>query len=386
MKIMSDSFFVCFCSIFHNRAHHRKIMNLSHIDVNDILSLPLIPTEQLHKGRNRLGRHLFYSYFYTTFKNNKDLNEEQKQEVLRMAGIWNHPAVDADDSSYDSVDSVVIVGCRDILKLASIRWRALSEERKAAWAERAREQNRRPRVDGTVLVIPPPLLQPSLIHNLLHSISMDWKAVVSHFRSAIMRKPKNTHSLMSYKFGNERVVLYSQPYRKFHLNSLLLTTLFGSPSFSSLFPYEIAHRTAGVTIIHIASLRRASEVLTLGGLSGVIHVKTPGLNFGGCGKVILVNQMEQYVVGYIKDETQDKIHVKIDGSNENIIEINRPVYDSANGKYNILQPNFDNANIQFALSEYWPLRLKLNKSGSCSIILSRLPCNDEQSVIQTIMD
>ena len=55
-----------------------------------------------------------------------------------MAGIWNHPAVDADDSSYNSVDSVVIVGCRDILKLASIRWRALSEDRKAAWAEKAR--------------------------------------------------------------------------------------------------------------------------------------------------------------------------------------------------------------------------------------------------------
>ena len=52
----------------------------------------------------------------------------------------------------------------------------------------------------------------------------------------------------------------------------------------------------------------------------MIHVKTPGLNFGGCGKVILVNQMEQLVVGYTKDEIEDKIHVKIDGSNEIILK------------------------------------------------------------------
>ena len=96
--------------------------------------------------------------------------------------------------------------------------------------------------------------------------------------------------------------------------------------------------------------------------------------------------MEQCVVGYIMDETEDKIHVKIDGSNQNYIEINCPVYDAANGKYNIFEPNFDIANIQFSLSEYRPFRFKINKSGSSSIILSRLSFDDEESVIQTIID
>ena len=93
---------------------------LDDIDVNAIITLPLTPTEQGHKSRNRLGRHLFISYFYTTFKN--DLDEEQQQEVLQTAGIWNHPVATAkDDSSVDSLDTVIRVGSKDMLKLASIR-------------------------------------------------------------------------------------------------------------------------------------------------------------------------------------------------------------------------------------------------------------------------
>ena len=56
--------------------------------------------------------------------------------------------------------------------------------------------------------------------NLLHLLTKYWQDVVSHFCSAIMRKPKNGNSLKSYKFGKKRVILYTQPFRKISFESL----------------------------------------------------------------------------------------------------------------------------------------------------------------------
>lgn len=357
----------------------------AHLDVDAILTLPLTRTERNHKSRDRHGYHLFFSYFYHQFK---QLQEEEKVELLRLEGIWSHAVIDADDASFDSLLTVEVVKCQDIMKLAGMRWRALNEDRKVAWCQRATIQNNRPRTDGRIVVIPPSLTLPSLMENILHSISKDWQAIVSHFRSAIMRKPKNGNSLMSYKFGKERTILYSQLYRKFHINYLLETTIFGSPSFSYLFPYEIVHRTVGECIIHIASLRRLNELLTLGGLSACIHVKSPGMNYGCCGRVELMNRRQQKIVGYVLDETNTNLRVKVDGTNQhNYIEIARPVYDTMNGMYIVDQANFDDDNDnQLLLSQYWPCRFKINKSGSCSIILSRLSFNDEQTDIHTIFN
>ena len=356
-----------------------------HLDVNAILTLPLTTTERYHKSRDRLSYHLFTSYFHHQFK---ELQEEEKVAVLRAEGVWLPEVIDVDDedASFGSLDTVEVVRCKDVMKLAGMRWRALSVDKKMAWSDRATEQNNRPRTDGKVVVIPPSLLIPSLMDNLLHSLTKDWQAMVSHFRSAVMRKPKNGNSLMSYKFGKERIVLYSQPYRKFHLNHLLETTLFGSPSFSSLFPYEIVHRTVGECIIHIASLRRLDQLLTLGGLSACIHMKKPGLNYGCCGRVELMNRRKQKIVGYVLDETNATLRVKVDGTNQhNYIEIARPVYDTINGMYIVDEANFDDdIDNQLLLSKFWPCRFKINKGGSCSIILSRLSFNDEQTAIHTI--
>ena len=154
------------------------------------------------------------------------------------------------------------------------------------------------------------------MENLLHSLTKDWQAIVSQFRSAIMRKPKNGNSLRSYKFRKEIIILHSQLYRKFHLNYLLETTIFGSPSFSSLFPHEIVHRTVGECIIHITSLRSLNQLLTLGELSACIHVtKTPGINYGCCDRVELMNRRKQKIVGYVLDETNATLRVKVDGTN-----------------------------------------------------------------------
>ena len=158
-----------------------------------------------------------------------------------------------------------------------------------AWCYKATDLKNRPRTDGKFLCVPPSLLVPSLMDNMLHSLTKDWQVVVSYFRSATMRKPKNGNSLKTHKFGRERVILYSQPFRKFHLNYLLETTLFGSPSFSSLHPCEIAHRTADEVIIHIASFRRLNQLLTFGGLSAFSFVTESGVNYGCCVRVKLLN-------------------------------------------------------------------------------------------------
>ena len=141
-----------------------------HLDVNAILTLPLTTTERYHKSRDRLSYHLFTSYFHHQFK---ELQEEEKAAVLRAEGVWLPEVIDVDDedASFGSLDTVEVVRCKDVMKLAGMRWRALSVDKKMAWSDRATEQNNRPRTDGKVVVISPSLLIPSLMDNLLHSLT-----------------------------------------------------------------------------------------------------------------------------------------------------------------------------------------------------------------------
>ena len=88
------------------------------------------------------------------------------------------------------------------------------------------------------------------------------------------------------------------------------------------------------------------------------------------------------------DETNTMFKAKVDGNNQrDCIKIGCPVYESTNGMHNVVEPDFDNANdTQLFLSEFWPFRFELTKVGSCSIILSRLSFNDEQTYIHAIVD
>ena len=174
------------------------------IDVNSILVFPSTRSEWHHKSRDRHSYHVFSSYFY---HQSKELSYYLKVCALRTEGVWASEVFDVDDSSFDSFDIVEAVKYQHTMKLIGIRRCKLSGDQKMAWCDRETDLNNRLRTDSKFLHILPSLLVPSLMDNLLHSLTKDWQVVVSYFLSAIRRKPKNGNSPKTYKFGRERAIL-----------------------------------------------------------------------------------------------------------------------------------------------------------------------------------
>ena len=86
-----------------------------------------------------------------------------------------------------------------------------------------------------------------------------------------------------YVFGKERVLLQSQIYRTFYLNSLLKLFLFGWKVSKVTGYNEIVHLTGRLAIVHLASRRRKNEIFDINGLSAVVQLKND-LEYTCCGK------------------------------------------------------------------------------------------------------
>ena len=274
-----------------------------------------------------------------------------------------------DESDVDSTDTPIQPPNRLVMKAAGRIWGRISEESKNAWKERAERLNSLPPRSGRFESIPYVLEQNNLRSSVMDSLSVDWKNTASLFhRSILVNKKKITvNSYMSYKFGNERIILYTQSYRSFHMNHLLKLTIFGNPLFCNLLPYEVPYRWKNQSVIHIFSHRRLSELLTFVGLDAT-EIYKDGLKYVACGKANL-RRGRRNIIGHVMDENGDKLLIKVEGAN-NYIQVKRPEYDSDNGEFLYNNPQQEQALSPYSLTQLWPVRMKITSSGQISYIIS----------------
>ena len=306
------------------------------------------------------------------FSDFKLLTEDRKISVLMSAGVWSDSE---DDVSVDSVMTPRSPKCYEVMKVACNRWKSMSRDLVGSWKERAARLNMLP-IQGKFNDIPYELNTTSLEDNIKTSLTLDWAAVVKFFRNFLIRKSRNGESKRVLVFGKERVQLRSQVYRAIHLNYLLKLTLFGS-EFSNLFNYEVIERTKKQVLIHLASKRRVNEILSIYGLSASSHHMN-GIDYCCCAKVN-AEENNRSITGYVIDEDMYSFTLRLE-TNE-IAMVSRPSYDAEQGIY-CFGSGWKGCNL--VITEYCPVRLKINNSGHIVFTINRIAFDDSDKLVINI--
>ena len=195
---------------------------------HDIIRMKMNKKEREHKGRNRLGFHVYLSRFYFEFY--KLPIEQQQKEIFSSLGIdfhslhgYNNNGYN-EDSSIDSTDSIFTtpVNHRIVHKAACRVWKMLPVELKTAWNKRAKKLNKR-KLPGKFLVVP---FENGLKEQVLNSLSYEWNDLVSVFRRCLTCNPKIILSTLRYPFGDKTVTIGSQSYRDFCVSYLVEIVIF----------------------------------------------------------------------------------------------------------------------------------------------------------------
>ena len=300
---------------------------------------------------------------------------------MRNNGVWSRD-ID-DDSSIDTILTPVEPSCHEVMKAAGHNWSLMmSDDKKQAWKDRAEVLNNRPKTDGTFDCVPLEIYHAELDKAILVSLTMEWINFTKVLKGCIVRNVKGNLAAnlgLSYKFGKERIELFSQCYKSFTLNNLLKLTIFGSPLFSKLRPYELVYRGKKESVVHWFSYRRMSDLLCFGGLDAVSIYSKNGCVHKLCGKANLKKDGKN-VVGYIMDENDEVLKVIVPGTGGNeLIDVTRPVYDCDNGEY--IYPHSQTCD-SYSLSEVWPIRIRLNTvSGSIAIITSSATFDEDNVIV-----
>lgn len=332
----------------------------------EIIQYPITQKERNHHKRNRRGYHVFLSLYFSRFGS---LNEDRKRQILRELGIWNMDGYESDES----VMTPPSPSSWHVMKAAASEWSEMQSELKRGWKERADRLNSRPLSDGTFEAVP------EFINDMAvkTALTKDWQYFVGMMRQSIIQNVDRFNverAEIEYKFGNERVKLQSQKYRSFYLNHLLKLTIFGCPLYSHLLGHEIPFHNKKGAIVFFYSYRRMTEVFDFGGLKGTVFYRNDKKYFC-CPKVNMKNQRGQNIVGYVVDEVNDTLRVKLVGE-EVIICTPRPEYDYENGCFLYERQRTVST---YQLTEMWPIRMKLNETGQSSLIMNTNAHVDEDN-------
>ena len=147
--------------------------------------------EKLHKGRNRVGFHLYLSRFFYEF-NSLSITQQHyylyKHDNIQL-GVYA-VSNNGDDASIDSTDSVLT---RKVTRLiihrsACKNWKYnMSEKLKRAWCTRATKFNKR-KLPGKFLRVPDAIKENNSVEKkVLESLSYEWDTVVKFFENCITR-------------------------------------------------------------------------------------------------------------------------------------------------------------------------------------------------------
>ena len=127
----------------------------------------------------------------------------------------------------------------------------------------------------------------------------------------VKRNPMVTDKKV-YTFRNEKVKLDLQIIRKFTASHLLLITIFGSPLFCKQLHHEIVYRTKKEAIVYIHPHTIFSEMLKFGGIDGS-NFLNKGVKIHICPKVCLKDNRGRSIIGYVMDEKETLLGVRLEG-------------------------------------------------------------------------
>ena len=150
-----------------------------------------------------------------------------------------------------------------VMKAAASHWKQSPTEFHAAWSERANQLNTQC-LPGSFRMLPSELFVDGLEYNTRLSVQSDWAFVVRKLMAMITKRPQKRLHNMQYYFGKEKVTLQGQSFSSFQLNYFISLCIFGK-DFCKLQDSEIVYQSKRVTIIHISSIDRAKELLTIDG-------------------------------------------------------------------------------------------------------------------------
>ena len=113
---------------------------------------------------------------------------------------------------------------------------------------------------------------------------------------------------MQYYFGKEKVTLQGQSFCSFKLNYFISLCIFGK-DFCKLQDLEIVYQSKRVTIIHICSIERAQELLTIDGLSAATFEEDNYLYHASARVSVVINAREQ--AGFVLSSNGNEIEIQL---------------------------------------------------------------------------
>ena len=326
---------------------------------HDIIRMKMNKKEREHKGRNRLGFHVYLSRFYFEFY--KLPIEQQQKEIFSSLGIdfhslhgYNNNGYN-EDSSIDSTDSIFTtpVNHRIVHKAACRVWKMLPVELKTAWNKRAKKLNKR-KLPGKFLVVP---FENGLKEQVLNSLSYEWNDLVGVFRRCLTRNPKIILSTLRYRFGDETVTIGSQSYRDFRVSYLVELVIFGR-YFKSLHNSEIIKRTKKQIIVHISSKKRMDELFSKEGLNATEFLMEASDNQQydqTCSGKVSIMVGGKLILGYILTESNNKWKILL--RNNKMINIKALHYNTERKEYVLPTTG------KYIITAYWPIRFLIRLNG-----------------------
>eukprot|EP00957_Ditylum_brightwellii_P167028 12715658-Ditylum_brightwellii.AAC.1 len=122
--------------------------------------------------------------------------------------------------------------------------------------------------------------------------------------------------------------------------------------FKKMKEYKIVYTKKREDVIHLALRQRMMELFSVNGLEAP-HRKRNVMIFTCCGKVSLVNNFGQHIIGYVMSEDNHSFVVLLE--NDILINVEHPTFDSELGCY---EYNNQQRSRDYTTSQYWPIFFK----------------------------
>ena len=151
----------------------------------EIIQLSLSSKEKEHQSLNRIGYHVFISWYFDSLN---QLCEHSKEEVLNEF-LPNFP-------DNDSIDSILTPPLRALhvsikMKVAAKMWKSLVGDQHHAWCLRANQLNTR-NAPGVFKKISQVLSVEGMDYNVRLSLQSDWEFLVKNTESNDHQAPTKT--------------------------------------------------------------------------------------------------------------------------------------------------------------------------------------------------
>ena len=146
---------------------------------NKIVALPLTTKEKHHTSQMRQGKHILISRFYYEYSL---LSDDEKLELFNRGR--------ADDASFCSVDSIVLLKVMEVMAMARQKWNALDRQAQHGWHSCAVAINSHPQV-GRFLAVPTELHNQPYEYSLQRTLELEWPAFVKSMRPVVTCNPRN---------------------------------------------------------------------------------------------------------------------------------------------------------------------------------------------------